>query len=294
MKFNWIGMSSDGNRVVLERFSGHFRTPDYATDEWINDNAKNIRRGLIIDLETTGFNKGSDKIIELAARSFLFDRGSGAIVKILDAYSDLEDPQMPIPKEVSRVTGITNEMVVGQSIKWEHVESLLSQADLIVAHNASFDRPFLDRYTKTSSEKAWGCSLKQIDWNQKNFPTSKLEVLTLCHGFFIDAHRALSDVDALLHLLSFQDSITRQSYLQELLINARRPMTRVNAVKAPFESKDLLKERGYAWDTQKKLWWKSIRQEDRENEAEWLTSAVYKGTQWADFQDIPLHQNFRT
>src|SRR5690606_10885352 len=110
-----------------------------------------------------------------------------------------------------------------QSIDWKIVENLLEKCQIIIAHNASFDRPFIDKLSMVSKNKIWGCSLNQIDWNSFGFPVRKLDVLSIYHGFFTDAHRALHDADALIYLLSLKNHKTQASYLFELLVNAQKP-----------------------------------------------------------------------
>ena len=45
----------------------------------------------------------------------------------------------------SRLTGITDAMLAGQRINLDAVEAFIEQADLVIAHNAGFDRPFCER-----------------------------------------------------------------------------------------------------------------------------------------------------
>jgi hypothetical protein len=59
-------------------------------------------------------------------------------------------------------------------------------------------------------------------------------------------HRALNDCEAVLAVLS-RSPIGAPPHLGELLVSARRATVRVFAEGAPFESKDILKARGYRW-----------------------------------------------
>ena len=67
------------------------------------------------------------------------------IYDVGDGVSFLEDPHCPIPDAITELTGITEEMVRGKRIDDARVAALLAEASLIVAHNASFDRPFIER-----------------------------------------------------------------------------------------------------------------------------------------------------
>ena len=98
-----------------------------------------------LDLETTGLNKQQDQIIEIALKIVSANKKSGEIVEITNVYESFNDPGIPISDEASLVNGITNDMVAGKNIDWHNVGLLFESSDLIVAHNASFDRAFMDK-----------------------------------------------------------------------------------------------------------------------------------------------------
>ncbi|NDG85944.1 MAG: DNA polymerase III subunit epsilon [Proteobacteria bacterium] len=278
MAFQWIGKSADGETVTLKRLNpSDFRPVPYFDSGWEAANADLVRVGAVIDVETSGLNSDEAAIIEIGLRLFKFNRQTGDVLALLEGYSAFQDPGHPLSEEIIRLTGITDEMVRGQSIDWTKVDSLLGIAQIVIAHNAGFDRPFVDRLSNVSRQKIWGCSLKQIDWSSKGYTSKKLDVLSIYHGFFTDAHRALNDSDALLHLLSKTDAIANKAYLLELLLNARKASIQMMAVGAPFESKDLLKARGYRWDNQNRHWWKEIDPSGLIDETAWLEEAVYQG-----------------
>lgn len=100
-------------------------------------------RGVIIDTETTGLSFRKNEVIEVGAVAFSFD-AFGAIGDVIDVYGGLQQPSGAIPAEITTITGITDEMVAGQVIDRARLEALVADADLIVAHNAGFDRPFCE------------------------------------------------------------------------------------------------------------------------------------------------------
>ena len=102
------------------------------------------RAGVFVDVETTGTATATDRIIQLAMVPFTFD-SSGRIFDVQESRTWLEDPGVPIPEEVTRLTGITDEMVHGQRIDDDVVNQLLADTHLVVAHNAAFDRAFCER-----------------------------------------------------------------------------------------------------------------------------------------------------
>jgi DNA polymerase-3 subunit epsilon len=108
-------------------------------------------------------------------------------------------------------------------------------------------------------------------------PSEKLEILNLFHGFFVRSHRALADADALLHLLTFPAPGREAAYLAELLAAARQPLVRVWAKDAPYEAKDLLRERGYRWQPERRTWMRECGPKEAEQEQAWLAEVVYPG-----------------
>jgi DNA polymerase-3 subunit epsilon len=65
--------------------------------------------GAIIDVETTGLDPAKDQIIELGIISFRFGE-QGDIFDIVDVFSGFRDPGIPIPAEITALTGITDAM----------------------------------------------------------------------------------------------------------------------------------------------------------------------------------------
>ena len=283
---HWIGKSENGKTVTLHKFDAEFKTAAYANASWLDLNHDLVRTAVVLDTETTGMNRGNDKIIEIGIRSFKFNRNTGDILTICDSYSGLEDPGVPLSETITLVTGLTDADLKDQKIDWKKVSDIIETADIVIAHNASFDRPFVEKKCDTSKKKIWGCSVKQVDWLKRGYSSGKLELLSIYHGFFTDAHRALNDADALLHVLS-------HGYLKELLDNARRPQVRLAALNSPFETKDALKERGYYWDTEGRYWKKVIFKDQADEEIRWMTDAIYKGSFKGTCLDIPLNDSFK-
>jgi len=51
---------------------------------------------------------------------------------------------MPTPLEVTKITGITGAMVVGHRIDEAAVAAFVADANIVIAHNANFDRKFAE------------------------------------------------------------------------------------------------------------------------------------------------------
>jgi DNA polymerase-3 subunit epsilon len=111
----------------------------------------------VVDVETTGTNPDRDRIIEFSICLFEYDRQNGRIYKVLGSWEWFEDPGLSIPPEITNITGITGEMVAGHCIDDRAVNDLLGRVVLIIAHNASFDRRFLERRLPGFAQKYWAC-----------------------------------------------------------------------------------------------------------------------------------------
>lgn len=123
-----------------------------------------VQHVLVLDTETTGLSHASDKSIELALLLVQVDAATGQPFGPVDTFEGFEDPGMPIPEVAKQVTGISDEMVRGQRLDDAQVRALIDRADLVVAHNASFDRPFVEARFPGLAHKPWACSFADIDW----------------------------------------------------------------------------------------------------------------------------------
>ncbi|MDX8390669.1 MAG: 3'-5' exonuclease [Mariprofundaceae bacterium] len=247
------------------------------------------RIGVVIDTETTGLDTSKDKIIELGFIAFEYDAGSGMVYRILHSYDGFEDPGKPLDDIVKQITGITDEMVAGQRLDDEEIKNWLQKSDVIIAHNAAFDRQMIERRLPLEPTGNWACTFNDIDWKQEDIASLKLDYIAYRLGFFFDGHRAVNDAQATLHLLTKALPCSGTLAMATLLASAREKSRRFFAVRAPFEKKDILKERGYVWladytykdqnNKQKKGAW-SIAVPEVKIEAEqiWLSEYIYKET----------------
>ena len=258
--------------------------PDYKVlrrlvprNDWCPAPDSGTRRVIVLDTETTGLDARNERIIELAMLSVRVDTATGLPVGAVTTYESFEDPGKPIPPAITEITGIDDSMVRGQRIDDARVAELVEAADLIVAHNAGFDRPFVEARLPVFATRAWNCSFAGIDWKKEGSGSAKLEFLAHERGWFYDAHRALVDCHALLQVLAAPLG-DGQSGLARLIEGAGQNRYKLRATGAPFEAKDALKSRGYRWDNENRVWWTSLTgQEALEQETQWLKTHAYNG-----------------
>jgi DNA polymerase-3 subunit epsilon len=232
---------------------------------------------VVVDTETTGTDTRADHVIELAMVKFEYCLATGAVCRVTEVYSELEDPGEPIPPASTAIHGITDEMVRGHRIDDARVAAVLADVGVVIAHNAAFDRPFLERRLPAFAHKPWACSHAQVPWAEEGFAGSKLEYLGVGCGFFFEAHRSEIDCRALLEVLRRPLPKSGRTALAVMLEQARQPSLTLWATGSPFESKDALKARGYRWHGERRCWYRGLAQADLDAESAWLRNAVYGG-----------------
>ncbi|MCE2575383.1 3'-5' exonuclease [Komagataeibacter sp. FNDCR2] len=236
------------------------------------------RLGMFLDLETTGLNAAKDEIIEFGIVPFVYTL-EGRILGSLEPFSRLREPSCPIPAQITALTGITPEMVAGQSVTPEEVAGFVAPASLIIAHNASFDRKFAERFSPVFTTKPWACSMRDVDWAAEGYEGRKLSYLGMQSGFWFDGHRATDDCQAGIAILDRTLPVSGRPALAALLENARRILCRIWAENAPYEYKDMLRQRGYRWndgtDGNPRAWSISLPEAEVEGELAFLSAEVY-------------------
>lgn len=218
------------------------------------DGEEDVLQVAIVDTETTGMNAAKDEIIELGLVIVAVGAKSGLAFEVVDSYGALEQPSGPIPPETTKVHGITDQMVVGHRIDDERVQQMLNNVSLVIAHNASFDRRFLEKRLPVFAKLPWACSVKEVSWQQEGFGSQKLDYILMQCGLFHDAHRAEADCLALLEVLQRPLAKSGGVAMQQLIRAAGQRRYRIWAVNSSFDVKDALKSVGYRWDAALRCW----------------------------------------
>lgn len=260
-------------RLTLERFHP---VKQYVTE--LDDFHR--LRGVYVDCETTGLDPKEDSIIQLSLVPFTFTR-DGIVCSTGEAYTAYEDPTTPITPEITRINGITDEMVAGKKFDDAWVEELFQNTAIVVAHNAEFDRQFMENRFGAVRDLRWGCSKVDVPWRDAGYTCDKLEWLLFKHlGMFFDAHRADTDAYVGIHLLASELLPSSRTAMSYVLDAARQTYVRVWAMDSPYSTKGILKKRGYTWnngdDGRPKAWYRDvIAGEPAMDEQAWLTAEVY-------------------
>jgi DNA polymerase III subunit epsilon len=186
-----------------------------------------------------------------------------------------------VPETVTRLTGITDVDVRGQTLDDEGVAALAADAGLVIAHNAAFDRRFAERRFPDFVDKPWGCSSEQVPWAEEGLRSRSLDYLLYRFGWFSAGHRAMNDCRATLHLLPRDLPMSGRPALAALLQTARRRSWCLRALESRIELKDRLKARGYRWgngeDGKPKAWHREVDDANLAAEEAFLATEIYQG-----------------
>jgi DNA polymerase III epsilon subunit-like protein len=149
---------------------------------------------LIIDTETTGLSK-QDEPIEVAL-NLVKVSDAGVFIEELQSYCGLRQPRVSISPLSQKIHGIQISELDGMDWDHEMIRQLIDKADILIAHNASFDVQMLSSIYPEIVEKNWRCTYQQWPWPKAKGRklSNAAEILKIP----IDMpHRALGDVNLL-------------------------------------------------------------------------------------------------
>ncbi len=178
----------------------------------------------IIDVETTGTAASYGKLTEIA---IILHNG----VAVTDTFNTLINPECNIPYQITRLTGITNEMVANAPKFYEVAKQIieLTAGKIFVAHNASFDYSFVKEEFKRLGYDFKRKTLCTVKLGRKLLPGHRSYSLgNICEDLEIkitDRHRAIGDALAtakLFEILLAQNNLHESS----LFVNQTYPLPR--------------------------------------------------------------------
>ncbi len=146
----------------------------------------------VIDIETTGASYKYGKITEIA---IIIHNGT----EIIDTFFTLINPEMDIPYFITRLTGITNEMVAEAPRFYEVAKKIveITAGCIFVAHNAGFDYSFIREEFSRLGYEYHRKVLDTVKLSRKYFPGYRSYSLgKLCENLGIiieNRHRAEGD-----------------------------------------------------------------------------------------------------
>ncbi len=169
---------------------------DDLTDIAVNEDKQTLDDTFVVfDIETTGFSSVKDRIIEIGAVKV--EKGT-----IVSRYSTFVNPEVPIPFEITKLTSITDTMVIdAPKIETALPEFMDYVGDaVLVAHNAGFDVGFIEENCKRLGMERRLTSVDTVALARVLLPTLsryKLNVVAKALGISLENHhRAVDDAGA--------------------------------------------------------------------------------------------------
>lgn len=214
-----------------------------------------MKNVLILDLETSGLDPHTDSVIEVG--HVLWSVEHRTIVEcfssLMSAESNDAQPFNDIPIEAARGCD--------RDIAWEILANGARAADVVLAHQADFDRAFVEAEPgKVSGNELglfetlqpllslpWVCTIEDFVWPRDDLAARSLVAIALAHGVAVmSAHRSINDCLLLSRLLErLGDEVDDRLHLA--LQRAMRPKERFIA-RTAYRDKDLVKAAGFHWN----------------------------------------------
>ena len=191
---------------------------------------------IVLDFETTGLSpQYGDRAIEIGA--VLIENNM-----VTDRFQSLMNPGFRISSFIESYTGINNDMV-GTAPPCEEVMEQFAEFigdHPLVAHNASFDRRFLDSelgFIGKSRNSNMACSMLAARRVYPNLPNYQLGTLVRYCGIYTDGtfHRALADAEMTGQLwISMIDEIKNTFGINQVPFDLMRKLSKITKAKAPL------------------------------------------------------------
>jgi DNA polymerase-3 subunit epsilon len=216
-----------------------------------------MRRALILDTETTGLDE-SARVIEVAAIGFdlMLGCATSSFSTLLRSDSNESEGVNGIP--VAALVEAPEPADV-----WAHIARRAANSDVILAHNADFDRRMVQRSCPEQGPlsallgRPWCCTMRHVDWLHGKRGMSlvnrgmSLVNLVLAHGLGVaTAHRAMADCEMIARLLSWTHA---RGALDSVMARAMRQRKRYVA-HVSYDDRQLAKDAGFEWEPKTKRW----------------------------------------
>jgi DNA polymerase-3 subunit epsilon len=190
---------------------------------------------VVLDFETTGLSPDDgDRAIEIGAVLLQENR-------IVDRFQSLMNPQMKISSFIAEYTGISNKMLSSAPSASEAMGKFAKfmAGHHLVAHNANFDRRFLDAELlriNESRQQEFACSMLVARRLYPDAPSHRLETLVNYKNLVTNGvyHRALADAEMTAHLwISMVNDLKDNFHLQQVPFALMQQLAKVPKAAVP-------------------------------------------------------------
>ena len=205
-----------------------------------------VRTLLIVDTETTGLDPQLDHCLEVGV--ILFDVPSR---QLLAQQSFLLPVETNAAEAINRIPASATNLPQPWRPALSYLRSLLDAADVLVAHNAAFDRQWFGRGHLPATDKRWLCSMEDVRWPAGRQLRSRPSVRDLALAYEIPvwaAHRALTDC------IYLAEVFRRCEDLEQLLERGLEPRQLMRA-QVSYDDRHLARDAGFRWNEPVKGAW---------------------------------------
>ena len=222
------------------------RSAAASTAQKVAAESETVRTLLIIDTETTGLDPQLDHCLEVGV--ILFDVPSR---QVLAQHSFLLPVEANAAEAINRIPAAATNLPQPWRPALSYLQSLLDAADVLVAHNAAFDRQWFGRGHLPATDKPWLCSMEEMRWPAERLLRSRPSVRDLALAYEIPvwaAHRALTDC------IYLAEVFRRCEDLEQLLERGLEPRQLMRA-QVSYDDRHLARDAGFRWNEPVKGAW---------------------------------------
>ena len=222
------------------------RSAAASTAQKVAAESETVRTLLIIDTETTGLDPQLDHCLEVGV--ILFDVPSR---QVLAQHSFLLPVEANAAEAINRIPAAATNLPQPWRPALSYLQSLLDAADVLVAHNAAFDRQWFGRGHLPATDKPWLCSMEEMRWPAERLLRSRPSVRDLALAYEIPvwaAHRALTDC------IYLAEVFRRCDELEQLVERGLEPRQLMRA-QVSYDDRHLARDAGFRWNEPVKGAW---------------------------------------
>ena len=222
------------------------RSAPASSAQQVDAESATVRTLLIIDTETTGLDPQLDHCLEVGV--ILFDVPSR---QVLAQHSFLLPVEANAAEAINRIPAAATNLPQPWRPALSYLQSLLDAADVLVAHNAAFDRQWFGRGHLPATDKPWLCSMEEMRWPAERLLRSRPSVRDLALAYEIPvwaAHRALTDC------IYLAEVFRRCDELEQLVERGLEPRQLMRA-QVSYDDRHLARDAGFRWNEPVKGAW---------------------------------------
>lgn len=186
---------------------------DSATDPVARATEGTSQLVAIVDTETTGLAE-HDEPISIAVILVEVELSKGHVLREVGTFHGLREPKVRIDPRAQAVHGMTAEQLAGKRLDVRALCELLNAADVLVAHNAKFDRRMLAKVLPYTTSCEWACSIHSLSHEWAKLTEGERSLDAICSRLGVprqEPHDAMADARALLSVLKLHAGKTARS-----------------------------------------------------------------------------------